>query len=233
MEAVAQRNQSQSDNVVANQLLEVLTGLLQLQQKHNGLLRPVTRLQQVIRLEDTLVLAVGESLEHGSRVEVPNIRPAHNVQSKRSEDTKVDRGVDLLHEAGSLTLTPDSAPNSQRANQLLHDELAREREDDGVKGHEGDILLAFAVHDRSTGGLGGLRIGEEDCTVHRVGGSRVDRVQRQQEEHDDQREQPCIPEAGIGESMKEGAIATLLRRRLPGGLVRDAILQLLSAKRGC
>jgi hypothetical protein len=127
VEAVAQRNQSQSDNVVSDQLLKVFPGLLQLQQEHNGLLRPVTRLQQVIRLEETFVLAMRESLEHGGRVEVPNIRPAHDIQPKWTKDTKVKRSVDLLHEPGGLTLSPDSAPHGQRTDDLLHDKLARER----------------------------------------------------------------------------------------------------------
>ena len=159
VEAVAQRNQSQRDNVVADKLLKILAGFLQLQQEHNSLLCPVTRLQQVVRLEHAFMLAVGEPLKHGGRVKVPDIRSAHDIQPKRAEDTKVDRSVDLLHEAGGLALAPDSAPDSQRADHLLHDKLAREREDNGVKGDESDVFFALAVHDRPAGCLRGLRVG--------------------------------------------------------------------------
>lgn len=55
VEPVAQRNKGESDNVVSNELLEVLSWLLQLQKENDSLLRPVTGLEQVIGLEKTLV----------------------------------------------------------------------------------------------------------------------------------------------------------------------------------
>ena len=52
VEAIAQIDQRERDDVVPDQLLEVLARLLQHQQQHDHLLGPVRRLQQVVRLED-------------------------------------------------------------------------------------------------------------------------------------------------------------------------------------
>lgn len=211
VEAITQRNQRQRDDMVSNQLLEILPRLLQLQEQHNRLLGPVTRLEQVIRLEHRLVLTMREPFKHSGRVEVPDVRPAHDVQTERSEDPEVDGRVHLLHEAGRLALAFDSAVHREGANELLHDELAREGQHDRVEGHERDVLLALAVHGRSAGVLGWLRVGEEDGAVHGVGRCRVDGIQRQQEHEDEQREQPGVLETGIGEPVEEGATAAFLR----------------------
>lgn len=61
--------------------------------------------------------------------------------------------------------------------------------------------------------------------MHGVRCSRVNRVQRQQEGHDEQREEPGVAEAGIGEAMEEGAIAALLGLCL--GLICILLVQLL------
>lgn len=228
VEAVAQSNQRQGDNVVSDELLKVLAGLLQLQEQHDSLLRPVTSLEQVVGLEQRLVLAVRESLEHGSRVEVPQGRTLHDVQAEWTEDAEVDRGVHLLHESRRLALAADSAPDRERADHLLHDELAGKGQYHGVKRDESDILLALAIHDRPAGGLGRLGVGEENGAVHGVGRGRVDGVQRQQEDDDQEREQPGILQTGVGEAVQQGATAALLRMCLSGGLFGGPGLQLLN-----
>lgn len=176
VETVAQRNQRQSDNMMANQLLEILSGLLQLQQKHNGLLSPVTGLEKVVRLEESLVFSVREILEHSSGVEVPDIRTLHHVQAEWAEDTEVDGRVDLLHKASGLSLALDTTVYRQRPDQLLHDEFSGKREHHGVEGDKRDILLAFAVHGGTAGVFGRLRVGEEDRAMHRIRRGRIDRI---------------------------------------------------------
>lgn len=179
--------------MVSNQLSKVLARFFQLQKQHNGLLGPVARLKQVVRLERGLVLAVRESLEHGGRVEVPKSRALHHVQAERTKDTKVDRSIHLLHEPSRLALAPDPGPDRERADHLLHDELAREGQHDGIECHKRDILLALAVHDGPAGGLRRLGVGKEDGAMHRIGRGRVDGIQRQQDGDDQEREEPGIP----------------------------------------
>lgn len=227
VETVAQSNQSQGNDVVCDQLSKVLARFLQLQKQHNRLLGPVTRLEEIVCLEQSLVLAMRESLEHGSRVKVPEGRALHHVQAEWTKDTKVDRGVHLLHEPSRLALTPDPGPDRERADHLLHDKLARERQDDGVEGHERDILLSLAVHYGPAGGFRRQGVGEEDGAMHRVGRGRVDGIQRKQEDDDQKREEPGILQTGIGEAVQERAIAAALRLRLAGGLFWGAVLQLL------
>jgi hypothetical protein len=145
MEAVAQPNQRQRDDMVQNQLLEILARLLQLQHQNDSLLRPVRSLQKVISLETSLVGAVREPLVHARRVEIPDRRARHDPQTEGAEDSEVHGGVRLLHEAGLFSTALDSGADRQGADQTLHAELAREGEDDGVEGDEGEVLAAFAV----------------------------------------------------------------------------------------
>lgn len=168
VETIAQPDEGEGNDVVSYQLLEILARLLQLQHQDNRLLRPVTSLEQIVGLEKRLVFTVGEALKHGGGVEVPQRRAFHDVQTERTENAKVHSCVDLLHEAGGLTSALDSAPFGQRTNDLLHHELARKGEHDGVERDEGDILLSLSVHDGTAGGLRGLRVGEEDGAVHGV-----------------------------------------------------------------
>ena len=58
--------------------------------------------------------------------------------------------------------------------------------------------------------------------MHWVRGCGVDGVQRDQEEHDEKRQEPCVSQTGIGEPVEEGAAATSLGLGL-GGLFLCAI----------
>jgi hypothetical protein len=167
MEAVAQPDQSQSNDMMQDQLFEILSRLLQHEQQHNSLLSPITRLQKIVSLEDSLVGAVREPLKHGIRVEVPDWRAAHDVQAKRTEDGKVHGRVELLHESGLFCFPQDAETNGQRADHALHEELAGEAQDNGVEGYKGEIGLALAVLNWLAG-RGVERVGEEDAVVEGV-----------------------------------------------------------------
>ena len=89
--------------------------------------------------------AVRESLIHAGRVEVPDRRPAHDIQPEGSEDAEVDGGVELFHEPALLPSTSDPESDCQGSYHALHQELSREGEHDGVEGHEGEVLRPFTV----------------------------------------------------------------------------------------
>lgn len=214
VEPVAQPNERQRDDMMSDKLLEILPRLLQLQHQHDRLLCPVTRLEQVKGLEERFMLPVGKTFEHGRRVEIPNVRPVHHIKTKRSEDTKVDRGVHLLHETCSLAFTADSAPNCQRTDHTLHQELASERQNNRVEGHKSNILRTFSVHDGATGRLRRLRIGQKDGAVHGVGLCWVDQVQRQEDNQDEKREEPCVLQTDILRATEQRSILAAFRLRL-------------------
>lgn len=159
VESVAQSDKRKGDDMVTNELLEVLARLLQLQHEYNGLLRPVTRLEKIICLENSGVLPVRKALKHSRGVEVPDIRLAHDIETKRAKNRKVHGRVDLLHEAGHLALAADPTPLSPGANQTLHEELPSEGQHNGIESYERDILLSLAIHDRAARVLGVLRVG--------------------------------------------------------------------------
>lgn len=79
MEAVAQPNQRKRHNMMADKLFEILPRLLQQQAEHEGLLRPIASLQQIIRFEQTLVRTMREPFKHAHRVEIPHRRPRHDI----------------------------------------------------------------------------------------------------------------------------------------------------------
>lgn len=156
VEAVGKRDQRQADNVVAHELLEVLARLLHAQHQDDGLLRPVRGLEEVVELEHGLVRLMGEALVHAGGVEVPDGRPAHNVHAPGTGAAKVDGGVHLLHEAGLLVARLEAGVTRQGLQELLHDELARERQDDGVEGDDADVPGSLAVLPRRV--WGGIRV---------------------------------------------------------------------------
>lgn len=169
VEAVAEADEGERHDMVTDEFLEVLTGLLHAENEDNGLLSPVGGLEEVVELEGGIVGLVGEVLVHAAGVEVPDGGAAHDPHADRTEDGEVDGRVGLLHEAGLLVLTEASAAG-QGAEDLLHDELAGEGEDDGVEGDEGDIPGALAILDGAfVIDLAGELVGEEDEAVDGVG----------------------------------------------------------------
>ena len=183
MKPITQPNQGQSNHMMRNQLLEILPRLLQHQTQHNRLLHPVARLEEVVRLKQADVLPMREPLKHRRRLEVPDrARIPHHVQPERPEAGKVDCGVELFHEPGLLPARPHPRPDRERPDEALHEELAREGQEDGVEGDEAEVLPPLAVQ-RLRAGVGGgrarawERVGEEEEGMQRVRGRRVEEVE--------------------------------------------------------
>lgn len=214
MKPITQPNERQRDDMMRHQLLKILPRLLQHQHQHNSLLRPVTRLQQVIRLKNRLMRAVRKPLVHARRVEIPHGAAAHDPDAEGPVDPKVQRGVGLLHEAGLLRAPADAEGNGHGADQALHAEFAREGEDDDVEGDEGEVARAFAVVCGGVGveadgfcdeGVVGIEgIGEEERGGEGVRWVGVDEVGEDGGEHQEEGEQPCVSDAGAFE-FREGA----------------------------
>jgi len=151
MKAITAPNQRQRNDMMQHQLLKVLARLLEHEDQHQSLLRPVARLEEVVRLEDRLVTPVGKTLEHARGAKVPHGAPTHDINPQRPEDAKIDGRVELLHEPRLLGPTLDPQPHRDRPDHALHQELAREREDDRVEEDKCKIAAAFAVLDRGIG----------------------------------------------------------------------------------
>ncbi len=145
MKAIAQPNQRQSNNMMPNQLLEILPWLLQLQTQHNGLLRPVARLQQIIYLEKPLVRAVGEALKHCIGIEVPHRSPRHNEESQRAKDGEVEGCVYLFHEPVLFGARANPKVKRYGPDEALHEKLTSEGEYNYIKAHESKVGAAFAI----------------------------------------------------------------------------------------
>lgn len=165
VEAVAQTDEGEADNVMADELAEVLAGLLHAQHQDDSLLGPVGRLEQIVELEEGVVRLVREVLVHGPRVEVPQWGAAHDVQARGAQNAKVDGGVDLLHVAGLLAARAQSMPARHGTQDFLHDELAGEGEDDSVEGDEGDVPGTLSILWSFVRRAGGQAVREEDEVV--------------------------------------------------------------------
>jgi hypothetical protein len=139
VEAIAEGNEGKRDNVMANELLEVLARLLHAQQQDDGLLSPVGGLEEVVEFEVSRQRLVRIGLVHAARVKVPDGCARHDVHAGGTKKGKVDSRVHLLHEAGLLAPRAHSTPARHRSQQLVHDELAREGQQDGVEGNKSNI----------------------------------------------------------------------------------------------
>lgn len=220
VEAVGQPDERQADNVVAHELLVVLARLLHAQHQDDGLLGPVRGLEQVVELEDGLVALVGETLVHAGGVEVPHGRPAHDVHAPGPGAAKVDGGVHLLHEAGLLAARPQAGVARQGAQQLLHDELAREGQDGDVEDDEGDVPGALGeLRGRARGGVGGdgQLVAQEYEVVGGVGLARVDGVGGEEDGDQDGGQDPRVLEGVVGSALRQApCLASLWLRAIFG-----------------
>jgi hypothetical protein len=204
MEAITQPDQSKSDDMMQHQLFEILSRLFQHEQQHNSLLSPITRLQKIVSLKDSLVGAMREALKHGICVEVPDGRATHDVQAKGTEDGKVHGCVELLHESCLFCFSHNAQTDSQRADHALHEEFAGEAQDDGVESNKGEISLALAILDWLTS-RGVERVGEEDAIVEGVRGRGVDGVESEDQEHENQGIEPCVSQRDADITSEETA----------------------------
>lgn len=228
MEAVAQSYEGQTDNVVAHELPEVFSWLLHAEHQDNGLLSPVGGLEEVIKFEAGLVGAVGESLVHAAGIVIPDGGAAHDVDAGGTEEGKVDGRVRLFHETGLLGTGTNARATGQGLEELLHDELACEGEDDGVEGDEGDVVDALAIVDgrargRGQGVVGAWfdGIGEENKFVDRVPFGRIEGIKEAEDGQEDGREYIGALNHGLANAGKEAASAaafgdTLVRIGLLG-----------------
>ena len=146
VEAVAQPNKCKRDNMMANKLFEVLPRLLQPQQEDDGLLGPVTRLQQIVGFEGSFLRSMWESLKLSRRIDIPKWTPRHHVQGEWPKEGKVHGSVHLLHKSALLVSASNATPESQWPDEALHEKLTREAENDGIEGDEGDVVGTLAIH---------------------------------------------------------------------------------------
>lgn len=181
METIAEANEGQADNVMSNELLEVLSRLFHTKDQDNGLLSPVSSLEEVIKLDDALVGTVREVLVHAASVEIPDGSAAHDVHASRPENTKVNGRVQLLHKPCLLALAKTSGA-SKRPEHLLHNELTCKREDNSVKSNKGNIPAALAIVQGFCWIVPRKRIRQEDEAVERIGLGRVDSVADEENE---------------------------------------------------
>lgn len=145
METVAQPNQSERNDMVAHQLIEILPRLFQLQDHHNSLLCPKAGLEQIVRFEQALVLSMWKIFEHSRGVEVPDRRSRHNVETVWYEDAQIHGGVHLFHETSHFPAATDAAVQPPRVDETLHEKLTGEGQDDSVESNESEIFPALAV----------------------------------------------------------------------------------------
>jgi hypothetical protein len=144
------------------------------------------------------VRLVRESLVHGRGIKIPHGCPAHNIQSEGAIDGKIHGCVELLHESGLLGARLDAPADGKRSDESLHEELAREGEDDGVEGNEGEVACALAILDGRGGVCARLsreRVREEEGGGEGVLGRRIDEVERDEGEGQREGPDPRVPHA--------------------------------------
>ena len=215
VKSIAQPNQNQRNNVMPNQFPKILSRLLELQQQHNGLLRPIARLQQIVRFEKTLVGSMRVFLEHSSCIKIPHWRPTHNIETERAKDGEIDGSVDLFHEAGLLCAGVNAAGDGEWADDSLHEKFAGERENDDVESHESKVAGTFVILNRSVGTTGSVRgnergggwewVGEEESAVDGVAFGGIDEVEGDYEEGEDEWVHPCVSEREVSPAADYGA----------------------------
>lgn len=193
VETVGESNQRDSDDMMKNKLLKVGPRLLQLQHQHYCLLEPVGGLQEVISLEVGRVGTVRVVFVEGTcaeRIECPHLRAVEDPEPVRCENEKVQSRVSLFHEARYFTLLENTTAVRKRPQHSLHQEFAGKAEEKGVEQHEVNIFGSLCIL-LGSGVLLVVRvrpngIGKEDCTVERVGLSRIEEISEYDEDEDDQ-----------------------------------------------
>lgn len=135
------------------------------------MLQPVRGLKEIISLEVGGVSAVRVELVVGGAVEVPDWGVVHDVEPEGTEDEEINGSVGLLHETRDFGLLREVIMEGNRPEEFLHEEFAREAEEEGVEEDEDKIKAALCIVRKSgcvRGGVGGEWIGEEDAGVEGV-----------------------------------------------------------------
>lgn len=151
MKAIAQPNQRQGNDVMSDELPVISPWFFEPETENQGLLGPVTRLQQIVGLEKSLVGSIRKRLVHAGGVEIPNRGAIHDKQAIGTKNTEVDGGVHLLHEAILFRAGAKLEPAGERPEDALHDKLAGKGEDDNVESDKSEIFAAFAIVDGRIG----------------------------------------------------------------------------------
>ena len=99
MEPIGQTDQKHRHDVVEDQLLEVLAGLLQTKHQHHRLLGPEARLEEVVELEEPEMGFVRIVHVELPGVKEPHRRLRHDVEPQRTRNPVVHDRVRLLHES--------------------------------------------------------------------------------------------------------------------------------------
>ena len=151
--------------------------------------------------------AMRKRLVHAGGVEVPHRRAAHDVQTEGAEDAEVDGRVHLLHEAALPRPRSKATFPRHRPQQPLHKKFAGEGEHDHIKGDKRKVGLALAIVSRRMSIIASpgrdqrvvsrQRIREVERLVQRVGGRRVDGVEEQDREDDEEGIDPGVLEGQV------------------------------------
>ena len=105
-----------------------------------------------------------------------------------------------------LVSATDACVECKGADEALHEELAREAEDDGVEGDKGNVVRALAVHGGAIFIRGRVErvsvprrqgVGEEKRFVNGIGFGRVDGVGREDNQDEDERIDPGVFEGDL------------------------------------
>lgn len=179
MEPVTEEDQRKSDDMVTNKLLEVFARLLQLEQQHNCLLKPVSCLQKIVCLELRCMLPMRKSFEHCGCVEIPDVGSTHDPETERAKDRKIHGSIYLLHETCNLSLSANVTVKRPWSNYSLHQEFTGEGENHGVKSDECKIFLSFAIHHRFARIFRFAGVRQEESGVQWISFGRIYRVCRE------------------------------------------------------
>lgn len=175
-----------------NHLIGVLARLLHTKNKHNSLLSPIRSLKEVVELEMASQCLVWKVLVHAAGVEEPHRGRLHDVEAERSNENEVHDGIGLLHEARLFPTTGQSPMTCQRPQNLMHDELPREREEDDVKEDKGKVIPSLGILDGLAGSFRLYSIARKDEPVHRVAVHRVEAVDEEKRGDDGKRKRPGV-----------------------------------------
>ena len=213
VEAVREGDEEQGDDVMGNKLLEVLPRLLHAQHENDGLLGPVSGLEEIVELECAVESLVWEVFIHASRIKIPDGGARHNDYSRRAEDAKVECRVQLLHKADLLASGPETRAAGQRPEHLLHNKLTSKREDDGIKCDESNIPAALTIVWRYAWGKAvGRRqlVAEEDEVVYGIFLGGVNGVEADKDGQDGQGKHPRVLDGVVLEPSEDGACLAFL-----------------------